>query len=132
MLLRFAVAVSCFRTACFLMSVYVYPCAGICACVLTGRLEKDIGYPLSIMLHLITPRESLTLNLELNWHPSNPSDPPVSTSYRTGLPSPAFYVGPGDQTSGPYSCTASTLIFQAVSQFLRRFCSYQIKQRLSY
>lgn len=68
----------------------------------------------SVALCLTCLRQSLSLYLELGWHPGNPSDPHVSTptelrlKAQTALLSPGFYMGVWVSSTRLHACAAST------------------------
>ena len=64
------------------MRVYVVlsVCVCVCVCVCT-RVQHKGEFPVSasLTLHLIPLLQDLSLNVEPDWTPASPRDPPVST-----------------------------------------------------
>lgn len=59
---------------------------------------KDVRGPILSFSALFVFRQGLSLILELDWWPANPSNPPVSSPHKTGIcvwPCLAFYIGSG-------------------------------------
>lgn len=108
-----SLTLDCSLSIFFFSDIYVMP---VCVCVVCAYMHVEArgGLQVSNILLCYPPpiplRQSLSLNLELDWQPTGPQH----WGYRCVQSCPAFHVNSRDLNLGPHACLANICACRAI------------------